>query len=257
MKKILSLLLCLLLLSAVPCAALELETGTVLMLSPVVDLADLLTDEETNKLADMTNQIHQEHGIFVAVVTVNSLDGKTAESYADDFYDNGYYQHHPDGVLLLIAMDTREWAISTCGEAIWQLSDWELDQLFYAMSDDLADNDFYPAFVTFLDELPQYLSADTAPEPGMGDYIRIVLVSLAIGAAAGGITILIMRGQMNTAKAQSNAGNYLISGSFQIKRHSDIFLYSRVSRTRKPENNGGSSHRSSGGISHGGRSGRF
>ena len=104
--------------------------------------------------------------------------------------------------------------------------------------------------------MPDYLGHGNA-DPGIGDYIRIVLVALAIGAAAGGITILVMRSQMNTAKAQHNAGNYLVNGSYQLKRHHDIFLYSRVTRTRKAENNGSSTHRSSGGVSHGGRSGRF
>lgn len=53
----------------------------------------------------------------MAIVTVNSLDGKTAQAYADDYYDyNGYgYGENDDGILLLISMGERKWAISTYG----------------------------------------------------------------------------------------------------------------------------------------------
>lgn len=253
MKKLISMLLCLLLLTALPCSAQEPE----LFLGPVVDQADLLTPEEDVLLIGQAKRIYDEFGIFTAIITVNDLDGKSSTAYADDYYDRHYYQKYPNGVLLLIATDTREWAISTCGSGIDLLTDWELDELFYSMSDSLSEDDYYRAFVTFTERLPEYLKGTVVSEPGIGDYVRIFFLSLAIGAAAGGIGILIMRGQMNTAKPQKNAGNYLVSGSYQLKKHMDIFLYSRVTRTRKPENNGSSSHRSSGGVRHGGRSGRF
>lgn len=248
-------MLCFLLLAALPCPVLATYASP----GPVVDNADLLTPEEEEKLRDNASQIYGEYGMWVAIVTVNSLGGKSAESYADDFYDNNYYQSYKDGVLILIAMDTREWAISTCGTGIDLLTDWELDQLFYCMADELADNLFYDAFVSFFDRLPQYLAVAQKSEPGAADLLRILPIALLIGAAAGGITILVMRGQMNTAKAQHNAGNYLVSGSYRIRRQQDIFLYSRMSRTRIQHHHsgGGSSHRSSGGVRHGGRSGRF
>ena len=46
--------------------------------------------------------------------------GKTAEAYADDYYDyNGYgYGENDDGLLLLVSMGEREWAITT----LWLLS---------------------------------------------------------------------------------------------------------------------------------------
>lgn len=254
MKKLLSLLLCLLLLAVLPCPAFA-DYSTP---GPIVDNADLLAADEEDELGNMATQIYSEYGIWTAIITVDSLGGKSAESYADDYYDNNYYAIYPDGVLLLIAMDTREWSISTCGRGIDLLTDYELDQLFFGMSGELSDNLFFDAFQIYLERLPQYMATAPETEPGVLDFLRILLISLLIGAAAGGITILIMRGQMNTAKAQKNAGSYLVSGSYQLKRHSDIFLYSRVSRTRKAENHGGgSSHRSSGGVRHGGRSGRF
>ena len=253
MKKFLSILLCLILLAVLPCSvsASHYSKGS------VIDNAGLLTDWEESRLADLASNIYDQTDLWVAIVTTESLGAKSAQAYADDFYDRYYYDTYPNGVLLLIAMDTREWAISTCGTGIRYLSDSELDHLFLSMSYDLGNNRFYDAFTVYLNTLPTYLSGAGKSQSGFGDYMRIILVSLLTGAAAGGITILILRGQMNTAKYQTNAGNYLVNGSFQLKKHLDIFLYSRVTRTRKADSHGGSSHRSSGGVRHGGRSGRF
>ena len=97
---------------------------------------------------------------------------------------------------------------------------------------------------------------DALSAMGMG-----LFASLIIGLIIAAMTVLVMRSKMNTAKMQKSAANYLKDGSFRLRQRSDMFLYSRVTRTARPKNTssgGGSSvHRSSGGISHGGRGGRF
>ena len=83
----------------------------------LVDDAGLLTEEESSALLNKLEDISQKYENEVGIVTVNSLGGKTAEAYADDYYDyNGYgYGENDDGLLLLISMGEREWAISTYG----------------------------------------------------------------------------------------------------------------------------------------------
>lgn len=253
MKKCITLLLCLALIFALSGHALALDLGP----GSIVDDAQLLTVEQEETLRDLATQIYEETNILVVIVTTNSLNGKSAQAYADDFYDQNYYNTYPDGVLLLINMDSREWHISTCGKGIRYLSDSDLDHLSVAMLGYLRENRFYDAFTAYLNVLPTYLEGAGTSEKDSGAIVRIILVSLVVGSAVGGITILIMRGQMNTAKAQTNAANYLVGGSYQLKKHVDIFLYSRVTKTRIPQNNGSSTHRSSGGVRHGGRGGRF
>ena len=259
----------------------------------IVDNADLLTDSETALLESKAQALVDHYQMDIVILTVNSTNGRYIESYADDFYDNNGYGVGPDysGVLMMLAMDTREWAISTCGDAIYALTDYGIEALFRAMADELSYDEYYTAFDIYLDELPRYFEAYQNgepidgyhgdydgpgtyipgtqddiiyydPEPGFGDYLRIIVVSLLIGAAVGGIAILVMRGKMNIAKAQSGAASYLRDDSFRLNRHMDLFLYSRVSRTRRQQNSdgsgGGSSvHHSSGGRSHGGGHGRF
>ena len=51
----------------------------------LVDDAGLLTTEESTELLEKLEEISQRQQNEVAVVTVNSLDGKTAQAYAGSF----------------------------------------------------------------------------------------------------------------------------------------------------------------------------
>jgi len=287
MKKSFLLLLCLtfLLSFAQPAFATEPK---------VVDYADILTDSEEVLLEAKAQALVTEYDMDVVILTIDSLNGRISSDYADDYFDYNGYGIGPDysGVLLLLSMEEREWAISTCGDTIYALTDYGIQQLFSGIAGYLSENRYYEAFDTYLSDLPYYFKAYHSgkpidgyrdpyegpgsyepvpgddivyypePEKDFGDYLMMFLLSLVIGAVAGGITLLVLRGQMNTAVAQSGAQNYLTPGSYDLKRHQDIFLYSNVSRQRKPDNNssggGGSSvHRSSSGRSHGGGRGGF
>lgn len=73
----------------------------------LVDDADLLTDSEEQELNTELDEISEKQQCDVVVVTENSLDGKSAQDYADDFFDyNGYgYGDEDSAVLFLIGMD--------------------------------------------------------------------------------------------------------------------------------------------------------
>ena len=57
----------------------------------LVDDAGLLTTEESTALLEKLEEISQRQQNEVAIVTVNSLDGKTAQAYADDYDDYKWY----------------------------------------------------------------------------------------------------------------------------------------------------------------------
>ena len=281
MKKLISLLLVLSLLSLSPAVSADQPK--------IVDEADLLTSSEEQALEARARAIVQKYGMDVVILTVDSTDGQFIESFADDYYDNNGYGLGSDysGVLLMLAMNTREWAISTCGGGIYAVTDYGIQMLFSKIADDLSMGDYYSAFDRYLEELETYYevyaAGDTldgfAPEydgpgsfePGTGIYYedsrefsisRVILTSLVIGAVVGAVALWIMRSGMKTAKRQSGAVSYLTNGSVHFLKRQDFYLYSRTSRTTKPQNNGGSGngsrvHRSSGGRRHGGGSGRF
>ena len=68
--------------------------------SLVVDEAKLLLPEEIALLEAYANELEKYYNIDAVVLTVNSLLGKSAQDYADDFYDfNGYGYGENDGRL--------------------------------------------------------------------------------------------------------------------------------------------------------------
>lgn len=247
MKKIISLILILLLVS-VPVLASSAPS--------IVDDAQLLSASEAATLAGVADQITANYHIDVVIVTVNSLGNKTASGFADDYYDyNGYSE---DGILLLLSMEDRDWAISTAGRAIRIFSDRDIDNIFARISNDLGNDDYYSAFSRYLKEIQDHLYAYENGEPvTTKDILVKILIALLIGAAAGGITIGVMRSKMNTSRRQTDATVYMVEESYNLYRSGDLYLYSTTSKTRKQTNNGSSTHRGSSGSSHGGRSGKF
>ena len=260
----------------------------------IVDHADLLTPDEEAYLENIASQLADTYQMDVIIVTVDSLDGKSSESYADDYFDDNGYGIGSDysGVLFLLSMEYRDWAISTCGKTIYALTDYGIQQVFSATAGYLSEDRYFEAFEVYLDALEPYFSAyaDGSPidgnpgdydgpgtfipgtaediiyydEPyvrGFGWYIKKFLIALLVGVVSAAIVLVIMRSKMNTARSQRDAARYVNGGSAQITKHQDIFLYSRVQKTRKQQSSssgGGSSvHRSSGGRSHGGGHGKF
>ena len=249
--------------------------------SRIVDDASLLTLEEISHLEEISSEIKEDYNIDAVILTVDSLMGRTAQDYADDFYDNSGYSD--DGVLFLLALEEREWYISTTGSMIYTLTDYGIQILGENVVPYLSEGLWFDGFCFFLHSLPEYLDAyaQGIPADGYADYSGDyyhgeqdeilyyeeelspdIGLSLICGIVAAGIVILIMRSSMNTKRPQRGASEYMNSGSWKVTQHRDLFLYSKVTKTAKPQNNaasgGGSSvHRASGGRRHGGGGGKF
>ena len=250
----------------------------------VIDHGALLTDSEEAALQSAISDLRDQFGMDIVILTESTLNGKRPQDYADDYYDNHGYGE--DGLLFLLSMEERDWYISTCGDARFALTDYGIQQLGESVLPYLADGDYYRAFATFLGELPGYFDALSQGKPVdgyadySGDYYHgdqedvlyyeepfepSFFVAIILGIVAGGITVLVMGIAMNTKRPQRSAAVYMDPDSYRVTEHQDLFLYSTVSKVKKPENpprsgggGGGSSvHTSSSGISHGGGGGKF
>lgn len=278
MKRVISYLLVILIL---PCLLLTVGAATP---PQVWDAEDLLTESEENALMEKVADLKEAYGIDVMIVTKASYDGETAQVHADELYD--FLGGGDDGVLFLLSLTQREWYISTCGSMIHTLTDYGIQQIGEEAVAYIGNGYYYDGFDCFLDSLPYYLDAyqSDAPLDGYADYSgpyyhgeaeeRVYyeaeytpnfLISLVIGLVVAGISIAVMKSAMNTKRAQRGASVYLKPGSYHLRVHQDLFLYSNVTKTRRQQNNGGgghrgggsSVHRSSGGRRHGGGGGRF
>ncbi len=285
MKRLMVFVLCILLLLSSPLSVFASQPK-------IVDNAGLLSESELIDLEQRATDLANQYEMDIVILTIDSLEGKSSESYADDYFDENGYGFGPayNGILLLLSMEYRDWAISTCGDAIFAVTDYGIQELFSQIAEYLAQDEYYIAFSAYLVALEVYLETYHNGHPidgfpgdydGPGSYIpgtqdeiihyepqkdlrwyaSRIGISFAIGLVVALITLLIMRSQMNTTRAQHGAASYLKRDTYRVGIQRDIYLYSHLSKVRKSENSssgGGSSvHRSSGGRSHGGGHGKF
>ena len=234
----------------------------------VVDSADLISNDE--ELNDRLDQIGEKYNMDLVIVTVDSLGDKTATEFADDFYDyNGYFD---DGILFLISMEARDWAISTKGYGITVFTDYGQKYILNKMKSDFGDNDFKAAFDTFADQCEAFLAQAENGEPydvdnkvnepaTAVDYLIVVGVAAAIGLVIAIIITTIFVHQLKSVDFQDNANSYFKNSSLNITQNNDIFLYKTLNKTKRESSSSGgggsSTHTSSSGSTHGGSSGKF
>ena len=237
----------------------------------LIDLADLLTESQKERLNETLSALSTKHNYDIVVLTVDSLDNKSAQAYADDFYDyNGYKD---DGIILLVSMEERDYAISTKGKAINTFTDKGLEYICDEFLPYLSDGDYYKAFDVFAKECDDFINQ---PNTGASydvnnmpkekfDLSFALIVSFFVGILVSLVTCLILNGQLKSVNKKYQANDYVKEGSFNLVKVRDIYLYHTIHKRRKPEpqkssdgGRGGSSvHISSSGSSHGGRSGKF
>lgn len=255
----------------------------------VVDDAGLLSVDEVSALTEAAEAIYEEHRFDAVIVTMDSIGGVDPWIWANDYYDDmGYgYGENDDGMLLLLVMDTREWAVSTCGSGLDYFPDYETDNMVGWILDDLSNGDYYAAFDRWLELCGETLSEPVYVDPGYDggydhiyegdygydyeyDYIRepnyflTGIAAVALGFLASMIPMGIMKRQIRNVRAKSGAEDYTRPGSMHLATRSDRFLYTHTSRVRRAQNNSsghrpGGGHRisSGGGGRHGGGRGRF
>ena len=289
-KKFLSLLLALILCFALVPAVLADSSKSV-----IYDQEQLFGEADTEMLNARLAELCDTYNVDVAIVTTTSLDGKTAQEYADDFYDeNGIGGgDSKGGILLMISSAERKWAISTAGYGIFAFTDDDLEYISYNFLPYLSDGDWYSACTSFISDCgPCLVAAEEDDQPYDPDdfdndyydnyepitssgYFSIAWLGMAliVGLIAAFIGMSVMKSGMKSVSMRESAADYLRAGSFKPGRQQDLFLYHTVTMTARPKNNdndngghhggfgsgGGfsSTHVSSSGTTHGGSSGSF
>ena len=250
-----------------------MEETRILVVDDEQEIADLLDDFEEDKLLFRLNDISERQQCDVVIVTVYSLDGKSAEAYADDFYDyNGYGMGSgDDGILLLVSTEYRDWALTTYGYGMTAFTDAGIEHIVERFKPDLSEGNYADAFECFAKLCDKYLSqAKTGAPYDTGNLPRVpfnfllyIPVALIIGLMLALIVLSILKGRLKSVRRKTAASDYVRKDSMCVTESSDIFLYSKINKRPKPKDNdssGGSGsriHTSSSGRSHGGSSGKF
>lgn len=251
MKKVTSLLLVLLLILSLSATVFASAQETFLL-----DEADLLTASEEYELESKLRSISNQYNAQIIVATMPSLQGWDIDTFIEYAYDTtGFgYGTYRDGVMLLIAMEEREYRILSNGLAGDAIDGGKIDAISDAIVSDLSGGDYFDAFDTFADRCAYYLEGHINGYPF--DFGGSLAGSIAIGLAVGVITALVLKGQLKSVKRQNQATNYVREGSMHLTTHSDLFLYRNVTRTRRQTSSSSGSRGGGGGSRHVG-GGRF
>lgn len=225
----------------------------------LVDDADILSTGEYAELSKRLEDLRSTYNVDVAFVIADEITGTDAQSEADDIYDSYEYGvgENYDGILYFVCETTHEYAFSTCGRAIEIFNDDGMEYIDNAMLPYLKKGDYYQAGMVYADKCAELMEMAANGEPYKKKinilYViaGIILIPLAVAFAF----MTRKLSKMNTAVMQPGAANYMKPGSMNMNFSRDIFLYSTVSKKEKPKES--STHTSSSGRTHGGRSGSF
>lgn len=263
----------------------SLTTSLMASTPRVNDLANLLSLDQIENLEEKLATVSETYQMELVIVTTNDAQGKTAEAYADDFYDeHGYgYGDNYDGALFLIDMQNRKFHISTYGLAANYLDDARVEVLKKAVTPYLSNANYYDACDAFINKVENYFMAglpanshlkfEGGKKPFRDDYnVPLKLQDYLVCAGVAFLGALIL----------ASIARALVSYSYKHPRHTipstlpdrnsvnytekqDLFVSTHTTRTKIETSNsggggggGGSSmHSSSSGRSHGGGGGSF
>lgn len=241
---------------------------------PVFDEAGLFRAEEITSLEDECKRLSEKWNFDFVIATTDDAEGKTAQAYADDFYDTGGFGRGSDksGLLFLIDLDNREAYISTAGAAIDLYTDSRIEQMLDDVVFYLPDEEYYHAAAAFLE------SADAFARQGVpkkhyrydaetGRILRTYSLSwgnfVIAGAAALAVSLTFAALLYARYNRNAKAAPYPFrqQSKMELVQSEDHFLNKTVVTRRINTSSGGgggsSVHTSSGGRSHGGGGRKF
>ena len=235
----------------------------------LVDEAELLTGDEESSLVDKLDAVSDKWQCDVTIVTVDSLGSKTATEFADDYFDyNGYgYGDNDDGIMLVISMENRDWAITTHAFGIEAFTDAGQEFIMNKVIPPLGNESYSSAFSIFADQCDVFLEKARAGEPYDSHnlpkeshaklYILWIIPCLIAGAIVAFVLTIKEKKSLKSVMKKAGAREYI--GKVKLNEKHDKFLYRNLDKVliRDDDDGGSSTHLSSSGETHGGSSGKF
>ena len=205
MKKIKGIMICLLICTFLVMGSMAVwadQTGAVSGQPRVFDQAGLFSETEIIQLEEKIAQCRKSTKMDVVIVSAYADGERSAEEYADDYYDYGGFGvgKKASGVLLLYYMDGPgqlggECYISTAGTMINMLTDERIESILDDVYGDLGNRDFAGATEHFLEDVKAYVkegveSGQYTYDRDTGEIVRyhsIRLYEVAIAVVIAGI----------------------------------------------------------------------
>lgn len=220
----------------------------------VFDEEQLLTSSQVSELNQMAAQVSSRHSFGVYVMTVDSFPGSSLRDYGYQVYrsENMGVGSDNAGMLLIHSAAEREYyMIFPTVEHKKIFTEYGLDRLEDGIVSYLRNDDFYGAYSNFISMVDEYLYAYENGEPIDEDDSVPGFMAVIPGGIAALLAGLGLAAPMRSAGIKHDANQYVVQGSLNLRRRSDMFLHRTVTRTPRETSSSSSHHstHSSGGMS--------
>lgn len=166
------------------CASVSAERTSGPELDHVTDAAGLLTESEREQLEKMAEQVTQKYRVGVYIVTV----GDYRDYNQDGVYKATYTIYHQynmgegpkrNGIMLLLSMDDRDWAVFCYGErSEYAFNKYGTEKMEDVYLDNFRNDDWYGGFADYIRECDVYLQKPRTENPcGRACWFRSLLWS--------------------------------------------------------------------------------
>lgn len=254
----------------------------------VFDLAGIYTDSEETELNSQIEKVKSLTGWDIAIVT-NTLGVEQwdMQDISDDIYDYcgfGSAENNYSGAILVIDMNSRQFCISTCGDAIQGVNDRHMNDIYDSIEDCLRDSDNIGGAYEYINGLANSYLESSLPKTvddkgfvidsegnrwivdghgfdakGNIKYqsfwhkwlagLKVTWIpTLIVLVVALAIFFITLR-QKYKKFGQGNSTAPEAVERISLKNRNDVFIDKRVIVTKIPRNTGGGSGRSGGGGS--------
>lgn len=243
--------------------------------SYVFDEQDVLTDSEFQELEQMGANYAEQYGVGVYLVYTDYMNGKTdpSSSERNEFGKQFFLQYDlgvgsgKNGIICAIAVRSRDYVTVKHFDNSSEdpFSDTGVDALEEDYTDPLHNNNWYEGGKAYYKTVGEQLSYFAATgkqwtEPDLLGFLLKVLAALGIPGFVAASSIRRDKNAMQTAREQSEAGNYLDQGSVSLSVATDDFVNTTLSVVPIPkndDNDGGGGWSSMGGGFSGSGGGKF
>ena len=243
MKKIKGIIICLLICTFLVIGSMAVwadQTGAVSGQPRVFDQAGLFSETEIIQLEEKIAQCRKSTKMDVVIVSAYTDGERSAEEYADDYYDYGGFGvgKKASGVLLLYYMDGPgqpggECYISTAGTMINMLTDERIESILDDVYGNLGNRDFAGATECFLEDVKVYVkegveSGQYTYDRDTGEIVRyhsirlyeVVIAMVIAGILAGSVCLDIKKRYVMKQSSRE------VSNSLQAYRADCAFCFS-------------------------------
>ncbi len=241
------------------------------------DKYDLLDSSIQTTLETQAKEIASNYNVGTYLLIVDDIGSKSARDYAKNYWnkkDLGLGSNK-SGILLLVAVDSRDYVTITHGQAVLDFTDWRIGEIEDDIVNYLSDNEWQWAFQAYLDDCQETLEykaeygtamgydkdSTTSSANSMEGISEVLTMPFVIALIIALIVMICVRlalkAQLKSVKAQDTATAFM-DRPVDITRSEQRFGGTVVTKTPIPKSSsssGGSGGSWSGSGGFGGSSG--